>query len=84
MAFDHSRTNNGTHGDGFQLYPHIHGTSKAQNSSDLFGNLHKNADILYHHLYNVQYQSNSNNADNQVQVNILTWCHANCTSGHIK
>ncbi|KAK6635681.1 hypothetical protein RUM44_000935 [Polyplax serrata] len=68
MAFDHSRTNNGTHGDGFQLYPHIHGTSKAQNSSDLFGNLHKNADILYHHLYNVQYQSNSNNADNQVQM----------------
>lgn len=69
MAFDQSVLRNNTHGEGFQLYPHIHGTtSEAENVSNLYGSLQKPTDSVYPHLYNLQTQSNSSEIDNPAQV----------------
>lgn len=69
-AFDQTRSKNSTHGEGFQLYPHIHGTSEAKNVSNIYGSLQKNSDFVYPHLYNLHNQSYSFVIDTQSQVSL--------------
>ncbi|KAL0269845.1 UNVERIFIED_CONTAM: hypothetical protein PYX00_007444 [Menopon gallinae] len=62
-----------THGEGFQLYPHIHGTVtdnlyEAENISNLYSNLQTASDSVYPHLYNLHNQANS--IANVSQINI--------------
>lgn len=66
LAFDQTRSKNNLHGEGFRLYPHIHGTtSEAKNIPNVYGSLPKNADFFYPPLYNVHIQSNSMGIDSQ-------------------
>lgn len=52
------------HGEGFQLYPHIHGTVadnlyETENFSSIYSNLQATSDSVYPHIYNLHNQTNS-------------------------